>query len=246
MSAIFLIASTFALGFFFESIFGFGGSLIAYSILSFFIDFKLAILSGFYIGTLSSLYIACSSFKDIEFKIFKKLFFISLFGASLGAYFFSNLPVKILSPIFGLLLIFIALKNLFFDKKNQDNVNKLNCKKTKFFKFKLLLISSLAQGAFGTGGPFVVNALKNDFKNKSTLRATMALFFFFCNMLRLPQLIISNDFNLELFNKIYWTIIPVLIAIYFGHKVHLKISERYFKIGIGAITLIAGLKFLIT
>jgi len=245
MIAIFLIALSFAIGFFFESIFGFGGGLIAYSILSFFIDFKLAILSGFYIGTLASLYIACSSFKNIEFKIFKKLFLISLFGASVGAFFFSNLSIKILSPIFGLLLIFIGLKNLFFDKKNQTNHDNLNSKKTKFFKLKLLLIASLAQGAFGTGGPFAVNALKNDFKNKSTLRATMALFFLFCNLLRLPQLLVYDDFNLELFNKIYWTIIPVFIAIYLGHKVHLKISEKYFKTGIGIITLIAGFKFLI-
>jgi uncharacterized membrane protein YfcA len=141
-------------------------------------------------------------------------------------------------------LIFIALKNLFFDKKNPDNENNTSLKKSKFFKFKLLLISSLAQGAFGTGGPFAVNALKNDFKNKSTLRATMALFFVFCNALRLPQLINSGDFNLEIFNKIYWTVIPVFLAIYLGHKIHLKISEKYFKIGIGIITLFAGLKFI--
>ncbi len=245
MIDIFLIAGSFALGFFFESIFGFGGGLIAYSILGFFIDFKLAILSGFYVGTLSSLLIACSSFKNIEFKIFKKLLLISLFGASIGAYFFSNLSVNILSPIFGLLLIFIALKNLFFDKKNNYNQQNLVSKKSKFFKFKLLFISSLSQGAFGTGGPFAVNALKNDFKNKSTLRATMALYFFFCNLLRLPQLIISKDFNLELFKQIWWVIIPVFIAIFLGHKVHLKISENYFKIGIGIITLIAGIKFLV-
>jgi uncharacterized membrane protein YfcA len=246
MIDIFLIAGSFALGFFFESIFGFGGGLIAYSILGFFIDFKLAILAGFYVGTLSSLYIAFTSYKNIEFKIFKKLILISLIGASLGSYFFSNFPVKIIAPVFGLLLIFIGIKTLFFDKKNSDNNQILISKKSQFIKFKLLMIASLAQGAFGTGGPFVVNALKKDFKNKSTLRATMSLFFLFCNLLRFPQLIISKDFNLDLLGKIWWIIIPVYLAIFLGYKVHLKINENYFKKGIGIITLIAGFKFLLT
>jgi len=245
MIAIFLIAISFSIGFFFESIFGFGGGLIAYFILSFFIDFKLAIISGFYIGTLSSLYISCLSYKNIEFKIFKKIMIISLIGSSIGSYFFSNFPIKILSIIFGLLLIFIGIKTLFLDKKISQNNQILTSKKSQFIKFKLLMIASLAQGAFGTGGPFVVNALKKDFKNKSTLRATMALFFLFCNILRLPQLIISKDLNLDLFTKIWWVIIPVYLAIFLGYKVHLKINENYFKKGIGIITLIAGLKFLL-
>lgn len=66
------IACGFAFGFFFESIFGFGGGLIAYSILCFFIDFKLTIIAGFYVGTLSSMYILITSIRDLDLKIIKK------------------------------------------------------------------------------------------------------------------------------------------------------------------------------
>lgn len=171
---------------------------------------------------------------------------VSIIGSIVGVYSFSNLPIKIISPVFGILLVFLAFKSFFSDKINKNSVEKKISLSNKLYKFKLLFISSLAQGAFGTGGPFAVNALKKDFKNKSSLRATMAFYFLFCNFLRAPQLIISKDFNWQIFCNIWWIIIPVFLAIFLGHKVHLKIDENYFKKGIGFITLIAGIKFILT
>jgi len=245
MTQIIFIASSFAIGFFFESVFGFGGGIIAYSILSFFVEIKTAIIAGFYVGTLSSLYIVISSYQHFEKKIFSKLMLISIIGSIIGVACFIYLPVKILSLIFGFLLIFIALKNLFFEKKTDSNIElELQKKKLNFLKIKLIFIGGIAQGAFGTGGPFVVNALKYDFANKSSLRTTMASYFLFCNILRLPFLFYKDEFSMDFFKEIWWIIIPVFIAIFLGHKVHLKIKPQYFRIGIGLITLIAGIKFL--
>ena len=245
MIEILLIAGCFTIGFFFESIFGFGGGIIAYSILSFFIDLKTAIIAGFYVGTLSSLIIILTSYQHFEKKIFNKTVIISVFGSIVGVFCFVYFPVKILSLIFGVLLIFIALKNLFLEKKIDPQIEQeLRNKKFGFLKIKLIFIGAMAQGAFGTGGPFIVNALKYHFANKSSLRTTMSAYFLFCNFVRLPILIYKNEFNFDFFYKIYWIIIPVFMAIWLGHKVHLKISPHHFKIGIGIITLIAGLKFL--
>lgn len=246
MSEIIFIASSFAIGFFFESIFGFGGGIIAYSILSFFVDIKSAIIAGFYVGTLSSLYIVVSSYQHFEKRIFVNLIALSTIGSLVGVICFIYLPVKILSLIFGLLLIFIALKNLFFDKNINSN-SELKTKKNKFnfLKIKLILIGGVAQGAFGTGGPFIVNALKNNFANKSSLRTTMAGYFLFCNILRFPLLFYKSEFTASFFKEIWWIIFPVFLAIFLGHKIHLKIKLQHFKIGIGTITIIGGVKFLL-
>jgi uncharacterized membrane protein YfcA len=241
---ILLIASCFSIGFFFESIFGFGGGVIAYSILSFFIDIKTLIVAGFYIGTMSSLLIIITSYQHFEKKIFIPLIINSTIASLFGVFAFVFLPLKILSMIFGLLLIIISLKNLFFDKNTAISNDEIKSKKFNFIKQKLIFIGGLSQGAFGTGGPFVVNALKNSFSNKSSLRATMAGYFLFCNIVRAPVLIGSDQFNWQIFKQIFWIIIPVFIAIKIGHKVHLSISANHFRIGIGIISLIAGFKFL--
>ena len=83
-----LISIFFSIGFFFESIFGFGGGLIAYSFLGFFFEVKETVLAGLYIGTLSSMYIAFSGRKHFEIKIFTKLIPVALLGSILGVYVF--------------------------------------------------------------------------------------------------------------------------------------------------------------
>jgi uncharacterized membrane protein YfcA len=147
---------------------------------------------------------------------------------------FSKFSTEILSFIFGALLLLLATKNIFFEHYIFP----------KFFKSKLIFLGSLSQGIFGVGGPFLVNALKNDFKNKSHLRTTMAVFFLTFNLIRIVQLKITSDLNADFFLNIWWTIIPVFFAIKIGHLIHLKTSELIIKKFITTLTIIAGIKFL--
>ena len=229
-----LIATSFSFGFFVESIVGFGGGLIAYSILGFFLDLKAMILAGLYISTCASAYIAYTDLKSFDKKIFKAVVPVCLLGTILGVFAFTYFSSTILSFILGILLILLAIKTIFFDKFIFP----------KNFKTQLLLIGGISQGTFGIGGPFIVNALKNDFENKSALRTTMAVFFVFFNLVRFAQLTLQGQIEPEFFSKIWWTIIPVFLAIKLGYKIHLKISEDLFKKMIGLMTIFAGLKFL--
>lgn len=234
MSIAILIAISFSFGFFVESIIGFGGGLIAYSILGFVMDLKDMIMAGLYIGTCSSAYIAYTDLKSFDKKIFKSLIPISLAGTIIGVFIFSKFSSEILSLGFGLLLILLAAKTMFFD----------HVVLPKIFKNKLLLIGGISQGAFGVGGPFVVNALKKDFKNKSALRTTMAVFFMIFNFVRITQLALQNQIRPEFFASIWWVIIPIFITIKLGHLVHLKISEEFFIKLVAIMTCLAGIKFL--
>lgn len=230
-----LIATFFSFGFFIESIVGFGGSLIAYSLLGFFIDIKQMVIAGLYIGTCSSAYIAYTDFKSFNKEILIKTIPYCLTGTIIGAFIFSTYDSRILSFIFGLLLIFLAAKIIFFDKIILP----------KFFKNKLLLIGGISQGAFGIGGPFVINALQKDFKNKSELRTTMAMFFVCFNIPRIIQLFIQGQIKPDFMSNIWWVIIPIFIAIQFGYKAHLKINDQLLKRMIAFLTLLGGMKFLV-
>jgi uncharacterized membrane protein YfcA len=234
MSIAILIATSFSFGFFVESIVGFGGGLIAYSILGFFMDLKEMVLAGLYIGTLSSTHIAITDPKSFDKKTFKSLVPLSLLGTMIGAFAFAKLSVSTLAFIFGVLLISLAIKIMFFEKFIFP----------KFLKKNLIFIGGFVQGSFGTGGPFWVGALAKDFKNKSALRTTMAATFVIFNFVRVIQLSLEGQLNLDFFSKIWWTIIPVFITIKLGHFVHLKISEEFFKKLIALMTILAGFKFL--
>lgn len=230
-----LIATFFSFGFFIESIVGFGGGLIAYSLLGFFIDIKTMVIAGLYIGTCSSSYIFYTDYKSFNKKVFLKALPFCLVGTIIGVLIFSNFTSTTLSLILGILLVFLSARIIFFEKLSLS----------KIFKNKLLLIGGISQGAFGIGGPFIVNALQKDFKNKSELRTTMSMFFVSFNIVRIIQLSIHGQINLAFIGQIYWAIIPILIAIYFGFKIHLKINEKILKKMIALITLLGGTKLLI-
>lgn len=235
MSAAILIATSFSLGFFVESIIGTGGGLIAYAILGFVMGIKEMILAGLFIGTCSSSYIVYTDHKAFNKKLFLSIFPICFAGTILGVLIFSKVNPQILSVALGFLLILIAVKSMFFNHLILP----------KFLKNKLLFIGGISHGAFGIGGPFVINALQRDFANKSELRTTMAVYFATFNFVRIIQLFFQNQISLDFFGKIWWTIIPVFVAIKLGHKVHLKISEEFLRKSILVITFCAGIKFLL-
>ncbi len=234
MSIAILISLFFSLGFFVESIAGFGSAFIAYPTLGLFIDIKELILIGLYVGTCASSYIIASSFKSFASKIFLSSLPICIIGTIIGVLVFSKSSSQFLLILFGITLIILSIKMIFFDK----------IKFPKSFKVTLLLIGGIAQGIFGMGGAFLIAALQSDFKNKSQLRATMAAFFVTFNLIIFTQLYISDQLLNLKFGEIWWVSIPTFVAIYLGHKVHLKISEKTFKRIIATITTIAGIYFL--
>jgi uncharacterized protein len=229
-----LIALSFSIGFFIESIIGFGGGLIAYSILGFFMDIKKMVIIGVYIGSCASAYILITDHRSFSKKIFFQSMPICFLGTMIGSLIFSNIDSQTILILFGAFAIILSAKVIFFDKIQFPTL----------FKNALLLTGGFSTGLFGIGGPFIVNALKDTFKGRSELRSTMAGIFVAMNVVRIIQLSIQGEIRLELFADTWWTVIPALIAIYFGYKAHLKISEVFFKKMVGAMTLFSGIVFL--
>lgn len=234
MSPLF-IGLIFSFGFFIESIFGFGGSLVAFAILGFFVDIKDLILIALFIASTASIFIIASDFKSFKKDIFFKSLPYCLIGTIIGALVFIRVSSQILLNLFGIFLIILSFKNLFFDK----NIT------SKIVSRIILVIGGFSQGVFGIGGPFFVTALKDQFNNKSELRATVASFFIAYNAVRFFQFSKNEDFNANIFINYWWVPFTLIIAIYLGHKVHLRISEDVFKKMISILILASGISFLI-
>ncbi len=234
MPSLILIAISFSLGFFIESIIGFGGGLIAYSILAFFIDLKEMVLVALYVGTLSSAYIIFTDRKSFNKKIFRSVLPLALIGTMIGVFVFAKFSSANLALGFGILLLFLGLKILFFD----------HLELPKILRKKLIFIGGICHGAFGIGGPFWVSAIKNDFKHKSEMRTTLAVIFVFFNFVRVLQLSLQDQIHPDFFAKIWWIIIPVFAAIQLGYHFHLKITDTALKRAIAGLIMLSGIKFL--
>ena len=214
-----IIPAIFLLCFCIESIFGFGGLVLSFAFLSFFVDIKSLIFVGMYIGIFASIFVLVTDRHAVDKKLFLDILPTALVGTIIGVFvitFFSN---QLLLKIFAIFLILFGLRWLLM-----DSVQKLPALVKKLFIF----VGGVMQGIYGTGGPFVVMAIKNDFKSKSQLRSTMAVFFILFNIVRVAQLNIQGKFNSAEFFSLWWIIFPLFVAIYVGYHVHLNISERFF------------------
>ncbi len=232
--SIFLIGLIFCAGFFVESIIGFGGTLVAFAILGFFIDIKELILIAIYVATCASIFVVASDHKQFSKNIFLKSFPFCLMGTIIGAVFFIHNNSQIIIFAFGLFLLFLAAKTMFFD----------NIKLPKHFSNLVLTIGGISQGVFGIGGPFFAIALKNNFRHKSEMRATLAMFFITFNLIRMCQFSLQKTLTFDIFFKLWWIAAPLAISIHLGHLVHKKISEGTFKKIVAILATFSGIEFL--
>ncbi len=231
---ILLIGLVFCLGFFVESIIGFGGTLVAFAILGFFIDIKELILMGIYVATTASIFVIASDYKAFSKAIFIKSFPYCLMGTIAGGVFFVHYDSKVIITIFGVFLLLLAAKTMLFD----------DIKLPRGYTGFVLTIGGISQGVFGIGGPFFATALKNNFKNKSEMRTTLAMFFIVFNIIRMAQFTIQKTLTFDIFLELWWVAAPLALSIYLGHVVHKKISESTFKKTVAILATFSGLEFL--
>ncbi len=230
-----IIGAVLCCGFFVESVIGFGGTLLAFCILGFFFDIKDLILMAIYVGTTASIFVLFSNRKAFNKKIFIQAFPLCLLGNILGATIFGHVTSQFLTTIFGFLLLFLAVKVIFFD----------HIQLSWHLSNSILVIGGLSQGVFGIGGPFFMMALWDKFDNKTQARATLAMFFIVFNLLRVLQFFINKTLNFELFFKLWWIPCPLAIAIHLGYLVHKKMNDKYLKKITAALSAIAGVEFLL-
>lgn len=227
------IAFALLFGFFIESIFGFAGTTISFSLLAFFVDIKTLISLMLFVATLSSISIILTDRKSFSKKNYITMILSALPGVILGGILLNYLSSEILLKILALFLIALALYS-FFEPKFNSSSKKL-----------LLFFSGITHGLFGLGGVVAIGTMKNSFSNKSQLRITFAMFFISLNFIRGFQYFFQSNLEYSEIIKFWWIPVPLFIVIWLGHKVHLKISERVFKKGISILILLSGIFFLL-
>jgi uncharacterized membrane protein YfcA len=232
MSNPIFITLAFSLAFLIESVFGFGGTIFAISILAFFIDIKEIIFIAFLAASFSSVVNFLTGLKTGHFnkKHFIKLIIPSSFGVVLGAYFLHQFSSDLLLYLFAGFLVFFAIWSL-VDK---------NYKFPWLIEKILIFGGGIITGIFGGGGPFAVLVTKQAIKHKTEIRATLAGFFVAQNLIRAVQYSWQQTFDMSKILDIWWFFIPLALAISLGYKIHLAISEKLFQKTTAILLLLAG------
>lgn len=222
-------------GYFIESIFGFGGTIILLTIVSNFIPIKSVVILALVASVSASSYIILQSKAHINKNLLLRILAISILGVFLGVYLVDVLESEMLFKIFSAILIIYGLYGFF----------KPDLKFTDWLKKLIIFLGGVAMGLFSTGGPLILMGIRQEFANKQELRATMACYFLTTNIFRFIQLTIQKvEFGLSY--EIYLvTIALVWFAIFLGYKLHLKLPEEKFNKGLNFMFALIGFFYLI-
>ena len=230
-----LIALSVFVGYFIESAFGFGGTIIALAGVGQLVDVKDAILIVTYASMCASSFVLLSDLKSFSWQHLIKIYTFALPGLLLGTFIFTILQSAVLLKIFAVLLIAYALYSL---------ANPKLCLPYFLSRF-VLFVAGLLQGIYATGAPFVLMGYGDKFENKSELRSAVAAFLLFGNVIRLVQLSVMGELKGGVFKDYWWIVVPIAIAVASGFFVHCRINDQLFKRGVFVLMLIAGIFYLV-
>ena len=154
-------------------------------------------------------------------------------GILLGLYLFYNVNYHFLLYVYGTVILVIAVKNFFT--------------RPLVYKMTLPLVLIIMTGAgimhslFVSSGAFMVIYAMHTFKDKSEFRATMVVLGAFLNILLLFQEIFADEITFYNSGLSVAVLIPSLLAIFIGNRLHKKLSGSRFFLLANIILLISGL-----
>ena len=215
---------------------GFGSGLIAVPLLAFILPLKvvvpvLGLLS--YGGTIIQ---SITLRKKAQWKLIFSLIPFSLAGVVLALWLLVNLDQNLLSLFLGMFVIVYSL----YTFKPVQSINT-----TKYGTVIAGCLGGFIGALFGTGGPFYVIYLKLRQLDKGQFRATIASIFLLDGAMRISAYGASGLYTQQVITLTLIFIPVLLIALYAGNHVHVKINEHQFNRMISLILFFSGIMLVI-
>ena len=222
----------FFLGAFVRSTFGFGDALIEMPLLALVISVKFSTPIVAAYGIVLAIAILFREWKHINIQSTWRLILSSAIGIPFGVYYLHTVPESITKLILGIILILIALFNLFSPKQMSS------IPQSSAYGFGFL--AGILGSAYNTNGPPIVLYSLTQKWNPSTFRATMQSYFLPVNLLIIISHMSTGLWQKETLNT-FIIGLPVVLAAYFlGTLLAKRIETEKFDKAIYFVVLLMG------
>ncbi|HSA84523.1 MAG TPA: sulfite exporter TauE/SafE family protein [Patescibacteria group bacterium] len=233
LAAILIIS----VAFFGEAVFGLGGGFISIPLLSLFLGVKdavtLVLIFQFFMG-----FLLFSTWKHMIWKIVLPMTITVIIGTIIGTYMLALIDDSFLNKFLALTIFLFLGKMLFFPKISFGEHPK------KRWGALTGLIGGWVNGITGVSSPIFTMYLAHLAPTKVMMRSALIYLFFVISIIRVGISIPAGLFT----QKILLLALPVLpfffLAIYAGHHVHKRISEKYYQYAIYIILFFSAILLL--
>ncbi|MBQ9335962.1 MAG: sulfite exporter TauE/SafE family protein [Lentisphaeria bacterium] len=227
-----------------EGITGFGSSVLALPFLTPLIGLKNSIPLLCVLNWFMAVYLVWRSWRAVSWKEFAFILLWVGLGLPAGLLLFEVLPAQHLCVILGAAMIVIGADGS--RKCLHGNGAAQPAAKRNIFMRLLLFCGGIIQGAFGTGGPFIVIYAAKALPDKSLFRVTLSLLWLVTNSVRLIVWTVQGNVWNPGIGLTVLAAFPFMIAgVLTGDFLHRKVNEFHFRLCVYIILCAAGAVMLV-
>jgi uncharacterized membrane protein YfcA len=218
---------------------GFGPALIMIPFLTIIYDPVTAIIITTLLDMLAGVTMTVQVKNEIAWSFVTPIILTMAIGAGFGAYLLGQLPMTTIQTTMAIAIGVFA--GFIFFQKNNGTVTST---KRAYLKYPIGAVSGFLGGLLGISGPPLVIYMKLMFA-KSFFRTQLIIIFLVGSAWRFVLYMMNRlEPNLNYYYLLPF-ILVMLIGIFLGHKVHVKVSETIFNRLVAAIILVAAIRMLI-
>lgn len=217
MLLAFIFAVAVASGFL-QSMSGFGYSVVSMTTLPLVMSPMSATTISGVVGNLQSLVLSISNRKYIRWAVTVVPLITSILFAWLSITVMAQRPASEYKRILGVFLIFIACYLLIFN-------NRIQIRATLFSGIVTGIISGVANGLFGIGGPPAVMYMMAATRSKEEYISTIQFFFLISGLANTLARIANGALTPEVFKLCVLSIGGMLVGGFIGSRVYRKLSQ---------------------
>ena len=220
-----------------QALTGFAGVMLSIpsSMLLFGPDMAIAVINALCWGV--SVVLAWRNRRYLNLKGVLTIVGFMLAGMAIGVKLYSLVSPQIVGPVYGGIIVAAALKNLLVKPSEKPMSHWLSA--------VILIGAGIIHGMFASGGSLLVVYLAATYHNKYTFRANVADVWSCLNLVLMFKDFEKGMFNAQAFHLMLIAIIPLLLAVYIGNKIHSRINQRMFNYSTYGLLLLSGAMILL-
>lgn len=219
--------------YFIRGITGFGSGLISVPILALFYPLKFVVPVIMTLDFTASFILGGMDKKKTAWSEIGLLLPFGLIGALFGVYVLIEFPTPPILMALGLFTIIFGIRNAL----GIQPVGAIS----RVWALPAGIIGSGAGALFGTSGPPYIIYLTHRLQDKTSVRATFSWLFVIDGGFRLALFVIAGLLlRQDTLSAIGLGLIPMLLGLYIGNRVHINITREYLLKIVGVLLLITG------
>ncbi len=224
--------------FYVRAVIGFGSGLISVALLTLIFPIKEVVPVVLLLDLLGSVLLGAYDFREMRWPELRWLVPGSVIGLAIGSFILADTDAQNLTRFLGVFILAYVVYALIMKPERLPQV-------ALPWGMPLGIFGGVVGSLYGGGGPPIVAYLQMRHLDKRAFRATFQGIALTDNILRAFMYIALALLTWQLMVGFLLLIPPVLLGLWTGNRLHLRINQRAFLMGTLAVLAVVGLKYLI-